>query len=50
MGDFENKYPWELCTTLTTGAWGYQPNAPIKSLDEVIHLLVGAVGRDGNLR
>jgi alpha-L-fucosidase len=49
MGDFENKVPWELCTTLTTGAWGYQPNAPIKSLDEVIHLLVGAVGRDGNL-
>ena len=49
MGDFEKNYPWELCTTLTTGAWGYQPNAPIKSLDEVIHLLVGAVGRDGNL-
>ena len=49
MGDFENKYPWELCTTLTTGAWGYQPNAPIKSLDEVLHLLIGAVGRDGNL-
>ena len=49
MGDFENKYPWELCTTLTKGAWGYQPNAPIKSLDDVIHLLVGAVGRDGNL-
>jgi len=49
MGDFENQHPWELCTTLTTGAWGYQPNAPIKSLDEVIHLLVGAVGRDGNL-
>jgi alpha-L-fucosidase len=49
MGDFENKYPWELCTTLTTGAWGYQPNAPIKSFDNIIHLLVGAVGRDGNL-
>jgi alpha-L-fucosidase len=49
MGDFESQYPWELCTTLTTGAWGYQPNAPIKSLDEVLHLLVGAVGRDGNL-
>jgi alpha-L-fucosidase len=49
MGNFDNQHPWELCTTLTTGAWGYQPNAHIKSLDEVIHLLVGAVGRDGNL-
>lgn len=49
MGDFNNKYPWELCTTLTRGAWGYQPNASIKSFDTLIHLLVGAVGRDGNL-
>jgi alpha-L-fucosidase len=49
MGDFENRYPWELCTTLTTGAWGYQPNAKIKSLNDVLRLLVGAVGRDGNL-
>ena len=49
MGDFENRYPWELCTTLTTGAWGYQPNAKVKPLNDVIRLLVGAVGRDGNL-
>jgi alpha-L-fucosidase len=49
MGNFDNQHPWELCTTLTTGAWGYQPNANIKSLNEVIRLLVGAVGRDGNL-
>ncbi len=49
IGSFDNKHPWELCTTLTTGAWGYQPNAKIKSRDDVIRLLVGAVGRDGNL-
>ena len=49
MGNFDSQHPWELCTTLTTGAWGYQPNAKIKSRDEVIRLLVGAVGRDGNL-
>jgi len=49
MGDFDNQHPWELCTTLTTGAWGYQPNAKVKSRDDVIRLLVGAVGRDGNL-
>jgi alpha-L-fucosidase len=48
LGDFENRYPWELCTTLAEGAWGYVPNAKIKSLDHVIRLLVSAVGRDGN--
>jgi len=49
LGDFESSYPWELCTTLTEGAWGYVPNAKIKSLDHVIRLLVSAAGRDGNL-
>ena len=49
MGSFENKYPWELCTTITEGAWGYQPNAKVKSFDQIIRLLVGAVGRDGNM-
>lgn len=49
MGSFENSYPWELCTTITDGAWGYQPNAPVKSFDSIIRLLVGAVGRDGNM-
>jgi alpha-L-fucosidase len=49
MGNFDNQHPWELCTTLTTGAWGYQPNAKVKPLNDVIRLLVGAVGRDGNL-
>jgi alpha-L-fucosidase len=27
IGNFDNRHPLELCTTLTTGAWGYQPNA-----------------------
>lgn len=49
MGSFENKYPWELCTTITEGAWGYQPDAKVKSFDQLIRLLVGAVGRDGNM-
>jgi alpha-L-fucosidase len=48
MGEFENRYPWELCTTITDGAWGYQPNAKVKPLAQLIHLLVGAAGRDGN--
>lgn len=48
LGQFENRYPWELCTTITEGAWGYQPNAKVKPLAKLIHLLVGAAGRDGN--
>jgi alpha-L-fucosidase len=49
MGSFDKRHPWELCTTLTNGAWGYQANAKVKPLNDVIRLLVGAVGRDGNL-
>jgi alpha-L-fucosidase len=49
LGDFDSQHPWELCTTLTSGAWGYQPNAKVKPLNDVIRLLVAAVGRDGNL-
>lgn len=48
LGAFENQYPWELCTTITEGAWGYQPNATVKPLAQLIQLLVGAAGRDGN--
>jgi len=49
MGDFDNQQPWELCTTITEGAWGYQPSAKVKPLAQLLHLLVGAVGRDGNM-
>lgn len=49
LGDFDSHHPWELCTTLTIGAWGYQPNAKAKPLNDIIRLLVGAVGRDGNM-
>ena len=48
LGNFQNGYPWELCTTITEGAWGFQPNAKVKPLPQLIHLLVGAAGRDGN--
>jgi alpha-L-fucosidase len=48
LGDFESRYPWELCTTITEGPWGYDPRAKIKSLDHLIRLFVSAVGRDGN--
>jgi alpha-L-fucosidase len=49
LGDFDNQHPWELCTTITKGAWGYQPNAQVKPLAQLVQLLVGAAGRDGNM-
>ena len=48
LGKFDNKHPWELCTTLA-GAWGYQPNKSPKSLAACIQLLANVAGRDGNL-
>ncbi len=49
LGDFDNQHPWELCTTITDGAWGYIPGAKVKPLAQLLHLLVGAAGRDGNM-
>jgi alpha-L-fucosidase len=49
LGDFDNQTPWELCTTITEGAWGYQANAKVKPLAQLLRLLVGAAGRDGNM-
>lgn len=48
LGKFDNQTPWELCTTITEGAWGYQANAKVKPLARILQLLVGAAGRDGN--
>lgn len=48
LGDFDNRHPWELCTTIA-GAWGYQAGMMPKPLDHYIRLLVNVVGRDGNL-
>ena len=49
LGDFDSQHPWELCTTITEGAWGYQANAKVKPLAQLLRLLVGAAGRDGNM-
>jgi alpha-L-fucosidase len=38
-----------LCTTITEGAWGFQPDAKVKPLAQLVQLLVGAAGRDGNM-
>jgi alpha-L-fucosidase len=49
LGDFDAQHSWELCTTIVKGPWGWNPDAPIKSLATLVQLLVKAVGRDGNL-
>jgi len=48
MGDYDDSYAWELCTTIA-GAWGYELGVQPKSLRKCIELLTGAAGRDGNL-
>jgi len=60
MGDFNTQEgglrgresrPWELCTNLSGGAWGWTPSAKdnIMTLDSCIRLLVSVVCQDGNL-
>jgi alpha-L-fucosidase len=48
LGGFDDKHPWELCTTVVAGPWGWKPDARVKSLRDLVRLLVGAAGRDGN--
>ena len=48
LGKFDNQTPWELCTTIVEGAWGYQAGAKVKPSDRILRLLIGAAGRDGN--
>jgi len=48
LGDFDSVRPWELCTTIVNGPWGWKPDAPIKTLHYLVTMLVKAVGRDGN--
>lgn len=48
LGGFDADHPWELCTTIVKGAWGWQPGAEIKSLAHLVQMLVKAAGRDGN--
>ena len=48
LGDFDASHPWELCTTIVNGPWGWKPDAPIKSVHHLVTMLVKAAGRDGN--
>ena len=48
LGKFDNRTPFELCTTIVEGGWGYQKGAKVKPLAHLLQLLIGAAGRDGN--
>lgn len=48
IGAYNDKQPWETCMTLGT-QWSWKPNDTIKSVDEVIRILAGCAGGDGNL-
>ena len=48
LGKFDNQTPWELCTTIVEGGWGYQKDAKVKPLAGLLQLLIGVAGRDGN--
>jgi len=38
LGDFDSEHPWELCTTLAGGVWGWKPDGAIKSLRDSVQL------------
>lgn len=48
LGEFDAEHPWELCTTIVRGAWGWKPDDEVKPLAHLVQLLVNAAGRDGN--
>jgi alpha-L-fucosidase len=48
IGAYNDQQPWETCMTLGT-QWAWKPNDKIKSVAEVIDILVHCAGGDGNL-
>ncbi|MCL4788507.1 MAG: alpha-L-fucosidase [Verrucomicrobia bacterium] len=48
IGKYDDQRPWETCMTFGT-QWSWKPNDKIKSVAEVIHILVHCAGGDGNL-
>ncbi len=49
VGEFDPVRPWETCEQLADGAWGWRPGCELKSLRQILVLLVRVVTGDGNL-
>ena len=41
-------YPWESCPPLSND-WGWTPNAPFKSPQKIINILIGIIAKGGCL-
>ena len=48
VGSFDKEHPWETCDTISE-SWGWMPGTRLRSLEEVIHLLIDVVTGGGNL-
>ena len=48
IGAYDDQRPWETCMTLGT-QWSWKPDDSLKSVAEVIRILAGCTGGDGNL-
>jgi alpha-L-fucosidase len=48
VGEFDNVRAWETCDCLA-GSWGHIPGKSMRSLRDVIQMLVNCAIRDGNL-
>lgn len=48
IGAYDDQNPWETCMTLGT-QWSWKPNDQLKTTGEVISILAGTAGGDGNL-
>jgi alpha-L-fucosidase len=48
IGAYNDERPWETCMTLGT-QWSWKPDDRIKPVGEVIRILAGCAGGDGNL-
>lgn len=42
-------FPWEKCLNLNKVSWGYNPKQNLMSYEEIIHMLLDVVVRDGNV-
>lgn len=48
IGAYDDRHPWETCMTLGT-QWSWKPDDSLKSAAEVIRIVAGCAGGDGNL-
>lgn len=48
ISETQLNYPWESCPPLSND-WGWTPNAPFKSPQKIINILIGIIAKGGCL-